>query len=319
MNRKYFLGIIAGIFSGITWAIYTIINNLLTQNKIFLPYSDKMYIPILTIIFMHDFFSMLWLFFYLKKNKKISRIKEVLRNKNIHLIFIGALLGGPIGMSGYLLGIKYIGASYMASFSSFYLIIGTFLSTLFLKEKIKLRMLFAAILNVIGIFIINFNWNKIFEINFNTETLFGLIFLLFCIFGWASEGLIASYILKYKKTSIEPEVAIFIRQLTSTLLYGLLIIPYIKAYGLVFEIFKNEILLIVAFISIVGSLSFFLWYYSMSIIGVAKGISLNISYILWTIIFEVICFNIKFQINFILASCLFLISVILIATLPEEK
>ena len=54
-------------------------------------------------------------------------------------------------------------------------------------------------------------------------------------------------------------------------------------------------------------------------IGVARGISLNVSYIIWTIIFEIILFNTKFQLNFIVASILFIVSVILIAMTPEEK
>lgn len=57
----------------------------------------------------------------------------------------------------------------------------------------------------------------------------------------------------------------------------------------------------------------------MSIIGVSRGISLNISYIMWTILFEIILFSTKFQLNFIVASILFIISVILIAMTPEEK
>ena len=51
----------------------------------------------------------------------------------------------------------------------------------------------------------------------------------------------------------------------------------------------------------------------------ARGISLNVSYIIWTIIFEIILFNAKFQLNFIVASILFIVSVILIAMSPEEK
>ena len=98
-----------------------------------------------------------------------------------------------------------------------------------------------------------------------------------------------------------------------------MIIPYIKAYNLVFIVLKSNIVFYIALISVIGSLSFFLWYYSMSIIGVARGISLNVSYIIWTIIFEIILFNAKFQLNFIVASILFIVSVILIAMSPEEK
>ena len=243
-------------------------------------------------------------------------MKKTIKSKNIFLIFLGALFGGPIGMSGYLLGIKYMGASYTASFSSTYLIVGTILSVIFLKEKINLKMIIAVLINMVGIFILNFQIN---EMDSNKISILGIFFLMLCIFGWALEGLIASYILKYKNADIEPSIAIFIRQLTSTVFYSFLIIPYIRAYNLVFIVLKSNIALYIALISVIGSLSFFLWYYSMSIVGVARGISLNISYIIWTIIFEIIVFNVKFQLNFIVASILLIVSVILIAISPEEK
>ena len=316
MDKSYKYGVIAGLFSGITWALYTIINNLITKNTIFNSYMEKMFIPVLVIVFLHDFFSSIWLFFYLWRKRKLFELKRTIKSKNMFLIFLGALFGGPIGMSGYLLGIKYMGASYTASFSSTYLILGTILSVIFLKEKINLKMIVAVLINMIGIFILNFQINKM---GSDKISILGIFFLILCIFGWALEGLMASYILKYKNTDTEPSIAIFIRQLISTVFYSFLIIPYIRAYNLVFIVLKTNIVLYIALISVIGSLSFFLWYYSMSIIGVARGISLNVSYIIWTIIFEIILFNAKFQLNFIVASILFVVSVILIAMTPEEK
>ena len=316
MDKSYRYGVIAGIFSGITWALYTIINNLITKNTIFNSYIEKMFIPVLVIVFLHDFFSSIWLFFYLWRKRKLFELKRTIKSKNMFLIFLGALFGGPIGMSGYLLGIKYMGASYTASFSCTYLILGTILSVVFLKEKINLKMIIAVLINMAGIFILNFQVN---EMDSDKISILGIFSLILCIFGWALEGLIASYILKYKNADTEPSIAIFIRQLTSTVFYSFLIIPYIRAYNLVFIVLKSNIALYIALISVIGSLSFFLWYYSMSIVGVARGISLNISYIIWTIIFEIIVFNVKFQLNFIVASILLIVSVILIAISPEEK
>ncbi|WP_339002826.1 DMT family transporter [Fusobacterium polymorphum] len=316
MDKSYKYGVIAGLFSGITWALYTIINNLITKNIIFNSYIEKMFIPVLVIVFLHDFFSSIWLFFYLSRKRKLFELKRTIKSKNMFLIFLGALFGGPIGMSGYLLGIKYMGASYTASFSCTYLILGTILSVVFLKEKINLKMIIAVLINMAGIFILNFQVN---EMDSDKISILGIFSLILCIFGWALEGLIASYILKYKNVDTEPSIAIFIRQLTSTVFYSFLIIPYIRAYNLVFIVLKSNIALYIALISVIGSLSFFLWYYSMSIVGVARGISLNISYIIWTIIFEIIVFNVKFQLNFIVASILLIVSVILIAISPEEK
>ena len=194
MDKSYKYGVIAGLFSGITWALYTIINNLITKNIIFNSYIEKMFIPVLVIVFLHDFFSSIWLFFYLWRKRKLFELKRTIKSKNMFLIFLGALFGGPIGMSGYLLGIKYMGASYTASFSCTYLILGTILSVVFLKEKINLKMIIAVLINMAGIFILNFQVN---EMDSDKISILGIFSLILCIFGWALEGLIASYILKY--------------------------------------------------------------------------------------------------------------------------
>ena len=44
---------------------------------------------------------------------------------------LGALLGGPVGMTGYLLAIKYLGPAYTAIISSLYPALGALLSYLF--------------------------------------------------------------------------------------------------------------------------------------------------------------------------------------------
>ena len=97
-------------------------------------------------------------------------------------------------------------------------------------------MIIAVLISMVGIFILNFQIN---EMDSNKISILGIFFLMLCIFGWALEGLIASYILKYKNTDIEPSIAIFIRQLTSTIFYSFLIIPYIGAYNLVFIVLNS--------------------------------------------------------------------------------
>ena len=90
MDKSYKYGVITGLFSGITWALYTIINNMITKNIIFSSYIEKMFIPVLVIVFLHDFFSSIWIFFYLWRKKKffeLKKIKEkILLSKEIHYI-----------------------------------------------------------------------------------------------------------------------------------------------------------------------------------------------------------------------------------------
>lgn len=92
MDKSYKYGVIAGLFSGITWALYTIINNLITKNIIFNSYIEKMFIPVLVIVFLHDFFSSIWLFFYLWRKRKLFELKRTIKSKNMFLIFFRCII-----------------------------------------------------------------------------------------------------------------------------------------------------------------------------------------------------------------------------------
>lgn len=62
-------------------------------------------------------------FFYCFKNKKC-----------IYFLIFPSILGGPVGMAGYLLGVNYIGPSCAASFSALYPALGTILTAILLLE-----------------------------------------------------------------------------------------------------------------------------------------------------------------------------------------
>ena len=69
-----------------------------------------------------------------------GRLKDTLaalKTRSGKVVIAGALLGGPIGMTGYVLAINNIGAAYTAIISAFYPAVGAFLSFLLLKEKMS--------------------------------------------------------------------------------------------------------------------------------------------------------------------------------------
>ena len=53
------------------------------------------------------------------------------------VVIAGALLGGPIGMTGYAVSIANLGAAYTAIISAFYPAVGAFLAFLLLKERMS--------------------------------------------------------------------------------------------------------------------------------------------------------------------------------------
>ena len=74
-----------------------------------------------------------------------------LKTRSGKVVILGALLGGPIGMTGYVIAINNIGAGYTAIISSFYPAFGTLMAVLLLKEKITPGRVVALIVALGGI------------------------------------------------------------------------------------------------------------------------------------------------------------------------
>lgn len=311
--NKFNWGIFIGSLSGISWGMNTVIIGFILSYGVFLPYSNNLFISALVIAFLHDFFSSFWLLGNLMRNKKIKMLIFPFKSKVGYILIISSILGGPIGMAGYLLGVKYIGPSYAASFSALYPALGTILAVIILKEKINNRIKFGVLISGIGILLLSYSPV---DLSIYPNYLLGIFFSLFCVLGWAFECVIASYSMRYGE--VDSSVAICIRQLTSSIFYALIIIPYIKGYPLIRDIFNSKIIYLVIFTALIGSLSYLFWYKAIDMIGAPRGMSLNITYIIWTIIFEKILFNTEISMRFIFSSIIILLGIILIAGNPKE-
>ena len=307
MNR-FSYGIIVGSLSGASWGLNTVIISFIMMASIFLPYSENIFITALVGAFLHDLFSAIWLILNLIREKKISQLLRPFKSKIGIFLIIGAILGGPVGMAGYLLGTKYIGAAYASSFSALYPALGTVLSAIILKEKINMRMKIGVVVSGIGILLLSYSP---IDLSIYPHYTLGIFFSLFCVLGWALECVIASYSMKYGE--VDSSVAICIRQIISAIFYGVIVIPFVSGYPLVSDIFNTNIIFLFIGTALVGSLSYLFWYKAINLIGAPRGMSLNITYIVWTMIFSKLILNTDLTFQFIIASIIIFIGIVMIA------
>lgn len=310
---KFSLGIFYGSLSGMTWGLNTLIIGIILTSSILLKYTDKLFVTTLSVAFLHDLFSALWLILNLIRKKKFFDLFTVLKRKIGIIMIVASILGGPIGMAGYLLGVKYIGPSYAASFSALYPALGSILSFIILKEKIELRIKIGVILSGFGILILSYSP---IDIYMYPNYILGIIFSFFCVFGWALECVVAAYAMKYGE--IDSKIAITLRQTISAIFYITIIIPFIKGYPLIKGIFYSNLIILLIFTALIGSISYLFWYKSIELIGAPRGMSLNITYVIWTMIFEKIYFKNTISMQFILASIIVIFGIILIAGNPKK-
>lgn len=305
--NKFNYGILIGGLSGASWGLNTVIISFIMMESIFQPYSENIFTIALVGAFLHDFFSAIWLVLNLIRENKISQLVEPFKSKIGIFLVIGAILGGPIGMAGYILGTKYIGAAYASSFSALYPMLGTVLSAIILKDKINTRMKIGVFTSGIGILLLSYSP---IDLSIYPYYVLGIFFSLFCVLGWALECVIASYSMRYGE--IDSSIAICIRQIVSAIFYGAVVIPTIGGYSLVRIIFLNNIILLFLGTALVGSLSYLLWYKAIDLIGAPKGMSLNITYIIWTIIFSKLILDTDLTLQFIVSSLIVFVGVIMI-------
>lgn len=302
----YKIGLALGLSSGILWAMNTlflskiIISISLVQEKVLF-----FAIPLL-ISFSHDFFSSIFLFLNLKIKKCSFRIPT----KTLIILIFSSILGGPIGMGSYLIGAKLIGSSYSATISVLYPLIGLVLDKIFLKVKMTKYKTMGIILGVSSVMLISFSKT---EENYENFYL-GIIFSIICAFSWAIEGIIASYAMKNEE--ISSDVAISLRQISSTIFYFLFIIPFINSGIIIKNIINLKLFYLLIIAAFIGSISYLFWYKAIDFIGASVAMTLNISYILWIVLFEFLFLEKTFEINF-LFSLIFMLSAIFLITKGE--
>lgn len=196
---------------------------------------------------------------------------------------LAAIIGGPVGMTGYIMAINNMGASVGAVASAIFPAIGAVLAHIFLKEKMQWYRWILLLLTLLGVYGLSYSP----EINIQNFW-FGIIGALLCAFGWGIEAVILAK--SMQDPEVTDEIALQIRQTTSSLTYGIFILPFIDGWSFTFGLFHNSgnLIPIIALAAFFATMSYLFYYRAISQIGASKSMALNVSYAAWAIVFTVI-------------------------------
>lgn len=270
-----------GLMSGILWGLDTVLLGIAIAMTPFIETEQAIFLAPFVSTFLHDLFSSIWMAIYMMFKKQIGKTIKAAKTRSGSFIMLGAILGGPVGMTGYLLAIKYIGPAYTAIISSLYPAVGAFFSFIFLKEKMKPSAMIGLFLSIAGIIALGYVPGG--EVN---NLAIGFLFALMCVIGWASEAVICAY--GMKEEEITPEQSLQVRQLTSAVIYGFLIIPIVNGIRFTTQVVPNTTTIIILLTAFAGTASYVCYYKGIHKIGATKAMSLNITYSAWAIVFGVI-------------------------------
>lgn len=298
-------GIGLGATSAVAWGVDTVIIGFIIAST---PFKEAVMLAPIIAAFMHDFFSSIWISSLMIIKGEFINVLKLLKTKSGAILIIGALAGGPLAMSFYFLGIQYAGVTYAASIASIFPGIGAVLAFFFLKEKMNKRTWFGVVLSIIGVIVLAYMPTK-----FDVESSFfiGILFSLGAAVFWGLEGVIGAWGMRGKE--VVPLYAINIRQIISALSYGILIVPFIHGYPLVFEAATSNIVWIIIVAGFLGTANYSLYYSSINLIGAARGQSLNNTYVFWAILTEIVFFGTPVSLQFVVGTMIVLLGSILVS------
>ena len=313
MNRKLLGGASFGLISGITWAIDTVLIGVILSMTTFLEFSEILLVAPLVSTFLHDTFSAIWLTILLGVKGELKTALGKLKVAPGRFIILAGTLGGPIGMTFYVLSLQNIGASYTAVISSIYPAIGALFAFIILKEKLRLKNWFGLILSMFFIVLLSYSG----ELVVGTNISLGLIFILICVFGWGMECVVSAYAMK--NDGIKPVHALLIRQLSSSVIFGFIIIPIFIGHTYTIHIISSPLtVLALAGVAMAGTMSYVFYYKAINAIGAVKAMAMNITYAAWAVGFEAMLLGTAFTMKeFIFA--VFIIIGSIIAVMATEK
>ena len=274
---------IAGIIAGITWAIETIILGIALAMTPFVSTEQAVILAPFVSTFLHDAFSAIWSCIFNCYRGKFPAVVNALRTKSGKYVMLAAIIGGPVGMTGYVLSVANMGASIGAVASAIFPAIGAVLAYIFLKEKMAWYRWVFLILSLLGVYGLSYSP----EINI-TNFWLGFAGTLMCAFGWGIEAVIIAK--SVQDDAITDEIALQIRQTTSALIYGLIILPVMRGWGFIIQLFSGTGILIptIAIAALFATDSYLFYYRAISQIGASKSMALNITYSAWAVVFSII-------------------------------
>ena len=266
-----------GFFSGALWGLDTVV---LAIALAMAPFPDFGQSALVGAV-LHDVACAVILMVYMAIRGRLKDTWKGLRTRPGMSVVVAALLGGPIGMSGYLIAIDNIGPGLTAIISTFYPALGTLLAFVLLKERMAPRQIVALLVALGAIVVTGLSATS--DPVKDGNAILGIIGALACVIGWGSEAVILTW--GMRDEAVDNEVALQIRETTSALVYLFVVAPIAGVFGSTLDSLAHLSAGVVALAGLAGTASYLFYYKALSAIGASRGMALNISYSAWAIIF----------------------------------
>ncbi|MGL5575479.1 MAG: DMT family transporter [Sarcina sp.] len=313
MRKKgFYSGISKGVISAASWGLYTVLSGILLTMKPFnSTVASIVFLAPFVSVFVYDSFSTIWVLIFLTVKGQLKSLGKAFKSKSAKFIVLGGIMGGPVGMTAYYASIRYLGASNTATISAIYPAFGALLASIILKEKVPFRAWIGLLLMIGSIGILGFTGS---HGHFN---LIGFGFALITVVGWGSECVIAGF--GMQNGEISPEHALQIRQFSSSIAYGIVLIPILSGGSLLVSVFSHGITIVMLIaMALAGAISYFCYYGAINTIGATKAMALNIGYSVWAMIFAFFIQGTGITLKMVICAILVIIGSVMVAAPKKD-
>ena len=297
-----------GFGAALTWALDTVILGIALANPAFAATPQAIALAAFTSTFLHDASSAVFSFAYMGIRRKLGETWRTLRSKSGLVIVVAALIGGPIGMTGYVVAINNIGPAYTAAISAFFPAYGAALATVVLKERMRPYQWAGLAACLVAVAVLG--WTPVDGVPGSWTV--GIIGALVCVLGWGTEAVVIDWGLR--NASVDDECAMQIRQTTSALTYALVILPLLGGWPSAIEALTSSAMPTIALAALSGTASYLLYYKAIATLGASRAMALNITYSAWAIPFSLLLLGTMPDVRGVVCAVVIILGAITAAT-----
>jgi drug/metabolite transporter (DMT)-like permease len=262
-----------GVVSGATWGLVAVLLATVSPAMGGFP----LVATALVVAAAHDCAAALFLLGWSGIKGGLRVIGRLAVSRDAAAVLICSLLGGPVFMGCYVASMILAGPSYALTLTATYPVIGAVLADRLLRQRLTRVGWLAVVGTTVGAALTAFDASSS---ETSLRMLIGLALALTGAAGVAVEGILAYKVM----ITADPDAVLVLRQIFSAVLLAIAVVAVPDGFATTTVLTVPDVGLIILVAGAIGGCSYATWYRAIRKIGVAKAMTLNITYAMWGIL-----------------------------------
>jgi drug/metabolite transporter (DMT)-like permease len=262
-----------GLMSGATWGLVAVLLTAVSAAM----WGYPIVATTLVVAAAHDSVAALFLLGWSGIRGGLRGIARLVASREAGAVIACSLLGGPVFMGGYVGSMILAGPSYALTLTATYPVIGAVLADRLLRQRLTGVGWLAVVGTTIGAALTVFDASSS---ESSVRTLLGIALAVAGAAGVALEGIVAYKVM----ITADPDAVLVLRQVFSAVLLVIAVLAVPDGLATTSALAVPDVGLLILVAGAIGGYSYATWYRAIRKIGVARAMTLNITYAMWGIL-----------------------------------